>query len=264
VRISTSIAIAVSFLFASQAGGQATQIRVLCSNGLKAVVEELKSRAELQIGRPLAIEFGTSVAIRQRIQSGETFDVAILSSEVLDDLIKAGKIGAGTRTDLGRSGIGIGVRSGARKPDIATIEALKTTILNAKSMTWVDVGASRVHIDKMLGELGIAKDVQPKIILTQQVDQSIATVAGGKADLIITLISEIVPAKGVDYVGPLPPKVQNYVSLAGGIGANSKNVDSSRALIKVLSSSSVAAVYKSKGMELVIQGDTPTPAGSKQ
>jgi molybdate transport system substrate-binding protein len=128
----------------------------------------------------------------------------------------------------------------------------------------VDVGASRVHIDKMLGELGIAKDVQPKIILTQQVDQSIATVAGGKADLIITLISEIVPAKGVDYVGPLPPKVQNYVSLAGGIGANSKNVDSSRALIKVLSSSSVAAVYKSKGMELVIHGDTPTPAGSKQ
>jgi len=251
VKIPTSIAIALSFLFAFQAGAQATQIRVLCSNGLKAVVEELKSRAELQIGRPLAVEFGTSVAIRQRIQSGETFDVAILSSEVLDELIKAAKIGAATRTDLGRSGIGIGVRSGARKPDIATIETLKTTLLNAKSMTWVDVGASRVHIDKMLGELGIAKDVQPKIVLTQQVDQSIATVAGGKADLIITLISEIVPANGVDYVGPLPPKVQNYVSLAGGVSANSKNVDSSRALIKFLSSPSVAAVYKGKGMELV-------------
>jgi molybdate transport system substrate-binding protein len=252
VRIPVGIAIALSFLFASQAGSQATQIRVLCSNGLKAVVEELHSRAEREIGRPLGIEFGTSVSIRQRIQSGETFDVAILSSEVLDDLIKAAKIGAGTRTDLGRSGIGIGVRSGAPKPAIATVEALKTTLLNAKSMTWVEAGASRVHIDKMLGELGIAKDVQPKIVLTQQVDQSTAIVAGGKADLIITLISEIVPAKGIEYVGPLPPKFQNYVNLAGGVSANSKNVESGRALIKFLSAPSVASVYKSKGMELVV------------
>jgi len=258
VRIPTGIAIALSFLFASQAGVQATQIRVLCSNGLKAVVEELRSRAEHEIGLPLTIEFSTSVAIRQRIQSGETFDVAILSSEVLDDLIKSAKITAGTRTDLGRSGIGIGVRSGARKPSITTVEALKTALLNAKSMTWVDVGASRVHIDKMLAELGLENDVRPKIVLTQQVDQSIATVAEGKAELIITLISEIVPAKGVDYVGPLPPKVQNYVSLAGGVSANSKNIELGRALIKFLSDPSVAAVYKNKGMELVIQGNAPS------
>jgi len=251
VRIPIVIAIALGILFASQTGAQTTQLRVLCSNGLKAVVEELRARAEHEIGRPLVIEPGTSVAIRQRIQSGDTFDVAILSSEVMDEVIKAGKIQAGTRTELGRSGIGVGIRSGARKPDIATIEALKTTLLNAKSMTWVDVGASRVHIDKMLEELTIAKAVQPKIVLTHQVDESIAAVAAAKAELVITLISEIVPAKGVDYVGPLPPKLQSYVSLAGGVSTSSKNVDAGRALIKFLSSPAIAPVYKSKGMELV-------------
>jgi len=200
----------------------------------------------------MSIEFGTSVAIRQRIQSGEPFDVAILSAEILDELIKAGRIAGATRTDFGRSGIGIGIRSGARKPDITTMEKLKPALLNAKSMTWVEVGASRVHIDKMLRELGIENEVKPKIVLTQSVDQSLELVAAGKADLIITLISEIVPAKGVDYVGPLPPQVQNYVRLAGGVSANSKSGDAGKSFIKVLSAPSAAGIYKSKGMELIV------------
>jgi molybdate transport system substrate-binding protein len=254
MRIPTVIVLALSLMQASQAGGQSAQIRVLCSNGLKAVVEELRARAEREVGHPMSIEFGTSVAIRQRIQSGESFDVAILSSEVLDELIKAGKIVARTRTDLGRSGIGIGVRTDAQKPDITTTEKLKASLLATKSMTWVDVGASRVHIDKMLREFGIANEVEPKVVLTKGVDKSLEMVAAGKVDLIITLISEIVPAKGVDYVGPLPPKVQSYVSLAGGVSANSKNADAGKAFIKLLNASSVAGVYKSKGMELIVQG----------
>jgi molybdate transport system substrate-binding protein len=254
MRIANIIVLAVSLSLAFQAAGQSSQVRVLCSNGLKAVVEELRARAEREVGKPISVEFGTSVAIRQRIQSGELFDVAILSSEVVDDVIKSGKIVAATRTDLGKSGIGVGVRSGARKPDITTMDKLKTALINVKSMTWVEVGASRVHIDKMLRELGIVNEVKPKIILTQAVDQSLELVSTGKADLIITLISEIVPAKGVDYVGPLPPQVQNYVSLAGGVSANSKNVDAGKSIMKVLSAPSAAGVYKSKGMELVVQG----------
>jgi molybdate transport system substrate-binding protein len=254
MRITNIIVLAVTFSLAFQAAGQSAQVRILCSNGLKAVVEELRARAEREVGKPISVEFGTSVAIRQRIQSGESFDVAILSSEVLDDVIKSGKIVAATRTDLGRSGIGVGVRAGARKPDITTMDKLKAALLNAKSMTWVEVGASRVHIDKMLRELGVVSEVKPKIILTQAVDQSLELVSAGKADLIITLISEIVPAKGVDYVGPLPPQAQSYVSLEGGVSANSKNADAGKSVMKVLSAPSAAGVYKSKGMELVVHG----------
>ena len=249
-----TVVVALSLLLASQAAGQSAPIRVLCSNGLKAVVQELRNRAEREVGHPMSIEFGTSVAIKQRIQSGEGFDVTILSTEVLDEMIKAGKIAVGTRADLGRSGIGVGVRSGAQKPDIATPEKLKSTLVAAKSMTWVEVGASRVHIDKMLREFGIENEVKPKIVLTQSVDQSLEKVAAGNVDLIITLISEIVPAKGVVYVGPLPPKVQSYVSLAAGVSANSKNADAGKALIKLLGANSVAGVYKNAGMELIAQG----------
>jgi molybdate transport system substrate-binding protein len=251
MRIRLIIIIALALMFLAQASAQTGQIRVLCSNGMRAVVEELQARAEREIKHSLSVEFGTSAAIRQRIQSGEAFDVVILTSEVVDDLIKGGKVVSGTRTELGRSGIGVGVRSGARKPDIATLDAIKKTLLNAKSMTWVEVGASRVHIDKMLAELGIAKDVKPKVVLTQGVDQSVAGVASGKTELIITLTSEIVPAKGLDYVGPLPPKVQSYIGMAGGVSANSKNADSGKALLKLLSAPSAAPVYKSKGMELI-------------
>src|SRR5207253_2866190 len=199
------------FLLAHQAAAQTTPLRVLCSNGMKGVVEELRARAEREIGRPLSIEFNTSAAFKQKIQSGEAFDVAILASDVLDDMIKAGKISAATRADLGRSGIGVGIRSGAPKPDIKTPEAFKKTLLAAKSMTWVEVGASRVHIDKMLKDLGIAQDVKSKIVLTRTVDESVASVADGETELLLTLVSEIVPAKGLQFVGPFPERVQGYV-----------------------------------------------------
>jgi len=228
---------------------------------MKAVLEELRGRAEREIGRPLGnIEFNTSAAIRQKIQSGEPFDVAILSSDVLDAVIKDGKITAASRMDLGRSGIGVGVRSGAPRPDIKTPEALKKALLNAKSMTWVEVGASRVHIDKMLDDLGIAKDIKPKVVLTQGVDQSVASVAAGKTELLITLMSEIVPAKGIELVGPFPAKVQGYVSLAGGVSITSKNVEAGRSLLKILAAPSTAPIYQAKGMELITVGDVrPRP-----
>src|SRR4030095_83282 len=98
MRIPAVIVFALSLMLASQAGSQSAQIRVLCSNGLKAVVEELRAGAEREVGRPMSIEFGTSAGIKQRIQSGESFDVTILSSEVMDEMIKAGRISAGTRT----------------------------------------------------------------------------------------------------------------------------------------------------------------------
>ena len=130
-------------------------------------------------------------------------------------------------------------------------------------MTWVEAGSSRVHIDKMLEVLGIAKDVQSKIVLTQGVDQSIARVASGQTELVLTLISEIVPAKGLNLVGPLPAKVQGFVGLAGGISVNSKNGDAGMSLLKILASPSAAPTYHAKGMELIIVGDAGQPAPRK-
>jgi len=244
-----AIVLVLTFEFAQESVAQAPPVRVLASNGVKAVLDELRGQAERTIGRPLAMEINTSASTKQKIQSGEAFDVAILTTEVIEDLSKEGKIAGGGRADLGRSGIGIGIRKGAPKPDISTPEAIKGTLLNAKSMTWVRDGASRAHIDKMLAGLGIANDVKPKIILAQGADQATASVAEGKAQMVITLISEILPVRGLELVGPLPAKFQNYVSFAAGVSANAKNADAAKALIQFLADASATPTFKAKGME---------------
>jgi molybdate transport system substrate-binding protein len=242
--------IAAALLITQAGKAQTTQLRVLASNGMKAVVDELRPRLEKETGRALAIEFNTSTALRQRIESGETFDVAILTTEIVSDLAKAGKIASGSVIDLGRSGIGFGVRSGASKPDIGTPEAVKRTLLGAKSLTWVNGGASKPHIDRMIEALGIVSEVKAKTALTQSVDESIARVVDGKTEMIVTLTSEIMPAKGVQYIGPLPEKFQNYVAFAAGVGPKSSAPAASALLIKLLSEPAAARVYQAKGMEL--------------
>ena len=233
------------------AAAQTAEVHVLASNGIKAVVEELRPQAERAIGRPLAIEFNSSSALKQRIEAGEAFDVAILTSELLDELTKAGKIASGTGAGIARSGIGVGIRAGAAKPDILTAAALKQTLLKAKSITFAQDGASRAHIVKMLDRFGMADDVKSKIILEQGSTRAAARVADGSAELIMTLVSEILPAPGVELLGPLPAEVQNYVSMSAGVGAKARNADAAKALIKFLAGPSIAPTLKAKGMEPV-------------
>ena len=243
-----SVAVAL-LLTAFQLAAQNTPLHVLASNGVKAVIDELKPQAERVVGRPLVIEFDTSSSVKKRIEGGDAFDVAILTSDVIGDLAKAGKIAAGTRTEIARCGIGIGVRAGAAKPDIKTSDALKKTLLAAKSITYAQDGASRTYILQMEDKLGIADMMKAKTILEQGSVRSNARVADGSAEMVLTLVSEILPAKGVDLVGPLPADVQHYVDFATGIGANSKNTDAGKALMKFFVSPAVAPTLKAKGME---------------
>src|SRR5882762_6322610 len=108
------------FLFAQKTPAQGTDLLVVVSDGIKPSVEELVPQIEHSIGRKLTTQFNSSKAIRDKIQSGEPFDVAILTTDIIDDLIKQGKIAAGTRTDIARTGMGVGVRAGATKPDVST------------------------------------------------------------------------------------------------------------------------------------------------
>src|SRR5262249_29342215 len=110
--------IVVVFAFAVNA--QTPALRVLGSNGMKAVIEELRPRLEKELGRPLSITFETSTAVRQHIEAGDAFDVAVLTVEVIDGLAKGGKIDPRSVAELPRAGIGFGVRAGAPKPDVRT------------------------------------------------------------------------------------------------------------------------------------------------
>jgi molybdate transport system substrate-binding protein len=243
-----SLALAL-LLTAIQLAAQNTPVHVLASNGVKAVIEDLQKQAEQAIKRPLAIEYDTSSVVKKRIEDGAAFDVAILTSDVIDDLAKAAKIDPGTRMEIARCGIGVGVRAGAAKPDIKTSAALKKTLLASKSVTFAENGASRKYILEMYDKFGIADAMKAKTVLEQGSERSNARVADGSAEMILTLVSEILPAPGVQLVGPLPNDVQHYVSFAVGTSKNSKNTDADKALTRFLSSPAVEGTLKAKGMQ---------------
>ena len=222
-------------------------VRVLSSNGVRAAVEDLQVRAERAIGRPLSIEFSTAASLKQRIEKGEAFDVALLTKDAIDDLVRQGRVQPAA--SLARSGVGVGFRKGASRPDIAGADAMKRTLLKAKSVVYTRDGASRAAIDKMLAGLGIAKEMEQKTLL-EQAGQAPLRVAEGKAELVLTLISEILPVQGIELAGPLPKEFQNYVMFEAALSANAMNPSVGKALIQFLAAPAAATVFKERGMEV--------------
>jgi len=171
-------------------------LRVIVSNGVKTVIDEIRPQWEKAAGSPLSFEFGTTAALKQKIESGEPFDVTILTSDAIGDLIKEGKVAGSSRMELARCGIGLGTRAGAPKPDISTVDALKRTLHSAKSVTFAEAGASRTYLDKMFAQFGMADEMKAKTVLTPSSVNSNKLVSDGKAQYILTLVSEILPAPG--------------------------------------------------------------------
>jgi molybdate transport system substrate-binding protein len=257
-RIKAAITIAATILalsaglFSLLARGtpaQSTELHVMISDGMKTVVEELTPQIEHSIGRKLAAQFNSSKNLRDKILAGEPFDAAILTSDVLDDLIKQGKIAPAGRAEISRTGMGLGVRAGAAKPEIGTPGALKRTLLNAKSISFNPTGASAAHTYDMFARLGITDAVKPKLILDAEAGRPQMNVAGGKAELVISLIPEIKFFPGVDFVGPIPPDFQSYINFAGGIATNPQDAVAAKALIQYITGPAVVPVLKAKGME---------------
>ena len=249
--IAAAIAMTIVFLFAEGAAAQAPVVRVLASNGVQGALNDIIPQCERAIGHPLALEFGTTATLKPRIESGEAFDFTILTSEAIDALIKEGKVAEDSRANVARVGIGIGIRAGSAKPDVSTPGALKKALLNAKSITYAAAGASRAPTDKMLDRMGIADALESKTLLLPGAEETSAAVRDGKAEILITLISEIVSAKGLELAGPLPKDFQTYIAFAAGVSPSAKNAEAAKAAVKYLTGPKAAAAYKAKGMESV-------------
>jgi molybdate transport system substrate-binding protein len=241
--------VGVVLVFAGATGAQAPAVRVLASNGVQGAMNEIIPQCEHAIGHPLAVEFGTTATIKPRIESGEAFDFTVLTSDAIDALIKEGKLAADSRANAARVGIGIGIRTGVAKPDVSTAEALKKTLLSAKSITYAAAGASRPPTDKMLAAMGITDALKSKTLLLSGAEETAAAVRDGKAEILITLISEIKSAKGLELVGPLPAEFQTYISFAAGVSPNAQNAEAAIAAVRFLTGPKAAAAYKAKGME---------------
>lgn len=249
ILAATLLAVSVIGAAARIHGAENEPVRVLSSNGVQAAVNDLMGPAQTAIGHPLSLHFGTTVVHKKSIEAGDAFDVTILTAEAIDALIKEGKIASNSRTDIGHAGIGVGIRAGAKKPDIGTPDAIKQTLLNAKAVTYASDGASKPHIEAMFAALGITQQMKPKLVLVQGSDASLNAVESGKADIILTLMSEIMPVKGVQLIGPLPEKFQSYINFAAGVSAVSKDPNAANALIKFLAGPKARPTFKAKGIE---------------
>ncbi len=228
---------------------QEIEIHILCSNGIRAAVEKLVPEYERGMGRSIKVQFGPSAGFKRSIEGGEPFDLAILTRPIIDDLIKQGKIARGTGVDLAGSGIGVAVRVGLPKPDVTTAEAIKQTLLRAKSIGYVQVGASSPAIVDMFNRLGISDDARRKTVFQLGAERSMASVAAGQIDVALGLISEIVPAPGVQLAGPVPPEFQKRIMMTAGIASSTKNREAASAIIKSLTSAAAATTIQATGLD---------------
>ncbi len=206
----------IGFGLLMQAQAQPAEIKLLASNALKTVLEEIAPQFEQSSGHKLAITFGSTGNLSASIDKGTPFDVTIAGADALDNLIKRGLL-AGPRLDIARSGIGVSYRKGAPKPDISTAAALKAALLAAKSISFNPQGLSGSHMLKLIDTMGIAAEVRP--------------------------------AAGAELAGPLPPEVQLYTVFSIALAAKAQQPDAARALTAFLRAPAIAPVLKARGLE---------------
>ena len=245
LRVALLAACIPALLLAQETG---TEIRVLCSNGLRAAMEKLLPESE-RAARRIKVEYGASANFKRSIEAGQQFDLAILTPQLIEDLIKQGKIAAGTAVDIATSGIGVAVRAGSAKPDVSTPEAMKRTLLKAKSIGYVKEGASAAAIATMLNRLGLDDAVKNKIVFQPGAVPSMASVADGQTDLAFGLISEIVPAPGVQLAGSFPPEFQKPIGMSAGVASSTRNRAAVDKIVKSLTSAEAAITIKATGLD---------------
>jgi molybdate transport system substrate-binding protein len=206
-------------------------MKVLCTNGLKTVMLDLAPAFERTSGTKLTITWGSAAGLVKELEAGAAADLVILTAEAIDDLIKRGKVVAGSRVDLARSGIGIAVRKGANKPDIGSPDALKQTLLAARSVAHSKTGMSGIYFPTVLARLGIADAMKSKIVMPEPGTPVGDVVAKGGAEIGVQQISELLPVAGVDVVGPLPTSLQKITTFSAGIPSAAKEPDAAKALV---------------------------------
>lgn len=228
---------------------QADDLVVIASNGVKPALEELAPHFEHMSGNKVSFKWGVAAVLKRDIEGGTPFDLAILTTAIVADLVKQGKIAAGSETPIARSGVGVMVRKGAAKPDLSSPEALKRAVQSAKSLTWAKEGASGVSFLNALQKLGIGDEALRKADLAPDGAGAAQKVASGQAELGALLINEIMAQPGVEVAGPLPAELQTYTAFTSGVSASAKNAAAAKALVEQLRSPDARALFKAKGQE---------------
>ena len=214
----------------------------------KAVLAELARAYEARVGRAVAIESVGGVDAARRVRAGEAFDVVVLASGAIDELLASGHLVADSKVDFVCSGVAVAVRAGAARPDIGDEAALKRTVLAARTIGY-STGPSGVALAKLFERWGVAEALRARIVTSAPGVPVARLVAQGDVELGFQQLSELVRFAGIDVVGPLPAGVQIVSTFSAGVGARARVPDAARALLAFLASPAAADAKRRAGME---------------
>jgi len=250
MRASRITAAATSLLVCGlmSASANAAEIKVLSTQATEEAYRELVPLFEKASEHKVTTVFTGTLDANKRLAAGETYDLLIMSSGSIDEHIKAGKVAAGSRVDLARSGVGVAVGKGVAKPDISSVEALKKSLLAAKSIGY-STGPSGVYIVTVFDKLGIADEIKGKLKQTPTGVFVGTIIANGEAELGFQQVSELSHFPGIDYVGPLPAEVQRFTMFSSGVIASAKEAEAAKSLVKFITAPAAADAYKKRGLE---------------
>jgi molybdate transport system substrate-binding protein len=245
-------AVALAGLMLSVMVASASELKVVTSVALTNALSELAPIFEHKTGNKLAISYDLAAVQKKRILDGERADVIILTPVIMEELVKQNKLAPGNVVVIAGTPVAVAARAGAPKPDISTVDALKQTLLSAKSVSYADPakgGLSGVVAGSAIERLGIADQMKAKTTLVPGGPQSLDLVAKGEVELGIAQASEIVPNAGAQLVGPLPGELGSTTLFSGGVGARSASANAAKVLIDFLAGPEAVTHFKAKGFE---------------
>ena len=244
---------AVVALLIAQAGiASAAEIKVFATVGVKAVVEELVPKFEKATGHKLNITWSTGALLTQRVQAGEQADALILIKGNVETLLKDGKIAPGTDSLFAKSIFAVGVKAGAPKPDISSVEAFKQALLASKGISYTDPaagGLSGVYVAKQIERMGITEQMKSKTKFPPSGGMAATFVTSGEVDLAIQSKPELASVKGIDVVGPLPGDMAFTVVYSAAVQTGAAQAEAAKALVQYLMSPEAQAVFKADGYD---------------
>ena len=226
----------------------AAEIKMIASAAVKEAVIELIPAFEKASGHKVTMIWAGTEAVSKRISGGEVADIVLIAAPNIDKLIAEGKLAAGSRVDVAKSGIGVAVRAGLPKPDVSSGEAIKNAVLAAKSVAYSS-GPSGFYLADLFKRMGIADQIKDKVKQTPSGIQVGEVVARGEADLGFQQVSELLHVKGIQYLGPLPADIQHTTVFSAGLHAAAPAPAAAKALTKFLTAPEAAPVIKRSGME---------------
>jgi molybdate transport system substrate-binding protein len=220
---------------------------MVSSMATREVLAELASMYQRISSQPVTSEAAGGVDVARRVQGGEAVDVVVLAGDAIDKLIAEGKLLAGSRVDIVKSGVAVAVRAGAPKPAIDTEEAVKRAVRAAKTLSY-STGPSGVYLEKMFARWGILDDIRSRIVVPPPGIPVASMVADGRAELGFQQLSELMNRPGVEVIGPLPPAIQSLTTFSGGIAVVCSQPEAARALLAYLASTAAADVKLRYGL----------------